>query len=76
MTPPPGGAHLLAQALKPDGQLQPSQNYRRTSPLPGGADTDDRCAFISVSGVISRLQGATDLLHQLLGSIAQAPLVQ
>lgn len=54
-------------ALKPNVQLQPGQDYRWTFTLLCGADADDPSAFISVSGVISRVQPATDLAKRLQG---------
>lgn len=57
-------------ALKPNVQLQPGQDYRWTFTLLCGADADDPSAFISVGGVISRVQPATDLAKKLQGKSA------
>lgn len=54
-------------ALRPNVQLQAGQDYRWTFTLLCGADADDPSAFISVSGVISRVQTATDVAKKLQG---------
>ncbi|URR36631.1 DUF928 domain-containing protein [Thermosynechococcus sp. HN-54] len=60
-------AELGVMALKPKVQLQPGQDYRWTFTLLCGADADDPSAFISVSGVVSRVQPSTDLAKKLQG---------